>query len=108
MVKMYFNTLFAFLQVNMVASLESNSCSEGETCEKIITMPLLDDLKATLKADLDVTRMNTHLKAYIEQEIQKGIEAAMSDKMESLLDKKMATTNKTIETSVQDKLKGEE
>ncbi|XP_052066777.1 uncharacterized protein LOC127706297 [Mytilus californianus] len=29
----------------------------------------------------------------------------MSDKMESLIDKKMATTNESIETSVQDKLK---
>jgi hypothetical protein len=33
-------------------------------------MPLLNDIKATLKADVDVTEMNKYLQVYIQKEVK--------------------------------------
>ncbi|CAG2184354.1 unnamed protein product [Mytilus edulis] len=63
-------------------------------------MPLLDDMKATLKADLDITNMNNHLKAYIQQEIQKGVEIAMRDEMKKLVNKGVEMISSTVEATV--------
>ncbi|CAG2188042.1 unnamed protein product [Mytilus edulis] len=63
-------------------------------------MPLLDDMKATLKADLDVTNMNHHLKSYIQQEIQKGVEIAMRDEMKKLVNKGVEMISSTVEATV--------
>ncbi|CAG2232274.1 unnamed protein product [Mytilus edulis] len=89
----------------MVGVLPSvaNECS-GDSCKNVISMPLMDDMKATLKADLDVTNMNNHLKAYIEQEIQKGVETAMKDVMRQLIDNKLEQANATIEATVHEEL----
>ena len=38
---------------------------------RTISMPLLNDIKATLKADVDVTEMNKYLQAYIQEEVKK-------------------------------------
>ncbi|XP_063399721.1 short-chain collagen C4-like [Mytilus trossulus] len=91
--------------VLMVAVLPSvaDECS-GDSCRNVISMPLVDDMKATLKADLDVTNMNNHLKAYIEQEIQKGFEAAMNDVMRQLIDKKLEMVNATIEATMHEEI----
>ena len=72
-----------------------DSCN-SQTCGKTITMPVLDNQGAYLKADLDVSAMNKHLTAYIQQEIQKGVETAMKQLMEQIIDKELEDANKTI------------
>ncbi|XP_071119927.1 uncharacterized protein [Mytilus edulis] len=90
------------LTVRFPPSLASE-CN-GDSCRDVITMPLLDDMKASLKADLDVTNMNNHLKAYIEQQIQKGFETAMNDIMRQLIDNKLEVVNATIEATIIEEL----
>ncbi|OPL33779.1 hypothetical protein AM593_07603, partial [Mytilus galloprovincialis] len=90
------------LTVRIPPSLASE-CN-GDSCRDVITMPLLDDMKATLKADLDVTNMNNHLKAYIEQQIQKGVETAMDAIMGQLIDNKLEVVNATIEATIIEEL----
>ncbi|VDI09124.1 Hypothetical predicted protein [Mytilus galloprovincialis] len=90
------------LTVRIPSSLASE-CN-GDSCRDVITMPLLDDMKATLKADLDVTNMNNHLKAYIEQQIQKGVKTAMKDIMGQLIDNKLEVVNATIVATIIEEL----
>ncbi|VDH98203.1 Hypothetical predicted protein [Mytilus galloprovincialis] len=90
------------LMVGVLPSV-AYECS-GDSCRNVISMPLMDDMKATLKADLDVTNMNNHLKAYIEQQIQKGVETAMKDVMRQLIDNKLEQTNATIEATMHEEL----
>ncbi|CAC5375487.1 unnamed protein product [Mytilus coruscus] len=91
------------LMVGVLPSV-ADECS-GHSCRNVISMPLMDDMKATLKADLDVTNMNNHLKAYIEQEIRKGVETAMKDVMRQLIDNKLQEANTTIEATILEELK---
>ncbi|XP_076077641.1 uncharacterized protein LOC143048080 [Mytilus galloprovincialis] len=74
--------------VDTVLSLsESDSC-DGEHCGSVISMPIMDNMKASLKADLDVSKMNKYLKAYIEQEIEKGVKIAMENIMKQMIENK--------------------
>ena len=89
----------------MVSShLDDKSCKNGEDCShnNIISMPLLDDMKATLRADLDVTEMNKFLKTYVQQVVKNGIETAMTETIQKLVN------NYTIEmdSRISEKLKG--
>lgn len=65
-------------------------------------MPLLDSMKATLRADLDVTEMNKFLKTYVQQVVKNGIETAMAETIQKLVN------NYTIEmdSRISEKLKG--
>lgn len=77
----------------LASSTGAHECT-GNKCRDGIAMPLLDKMGATLKAHLDVTNMNNHLKAYIQQEIQEGVEFVMRNKMKKLVNaglKKMST-----------------
>jgi hypothetical protein len=67
-------------------------------------MPLLDSMKATLRADLDVTEMKKFFEAYIQQEIKKGIETAMAATIENMV--KSYTTE--MESRISEKFKGNE
>ncbi|CAC5367411.1 unnamed protein product [Mytilus coruscus] len=91
------------LVVGVLRSLASEC--EGDNCKNVISMPLLDKMKATLKADLDVTNMNNHLKAYIEQQTQKGVGTAMKDDMRQLIDNKLKEINAKIESTILEELK---
>lgn len=62
--------------------LPSSLPCEGELCPKVISMPLMDNMKASLKADIDVTQINRYLKAYIQQEIKKDVRTIMKDIVE--------------------------
>ena len=88
------------------SQLDDKSCRNGEDCspKHIISMPLLDSMKATLRADLDVTEMNKFLEAYIQQEIKKGIETAMAATIENMV--KSCTTE--MESRISEKFKGNE
>ncbi|CAG2223278.1 unnamed protein product [Mytilus edulis] len=91
------------LVIGVLPSLASE-CS-GDKCGNVISMPLMDKMKATLKADVDVTNMNNHLKAYIEQQTQKGVETAMTDVMKQLMDTKLKEINTKIESTILKELK---
>jgi hypothetical protein len=63
-------------------------------------MPLLNDIKATLKADVDVTEMNKYLQAYIQEEVKKGVANALVTLVEDIIN------NKTeVELRITEKLK---
>ena len=63
-------------------------------------MPLLNELKATLKADVDVTEMNKYLQAYIQEEVKKGVANALVTLVEDIIN------NKTeVELRITEKLK---
>ncbi|XP_052065605.1 short-chain collagen C4-like isoform X3 [Mytilus californianus] len=91
------------LAVGVLRSLASECV--GENCKNVISMPLMDKMKATLKADLDVTNMNNHLKAYIEQQTQKSVGTAMKDDMKQLIDNKLKEINAKIESTILEELK---
>ncbi|VDH88975.1 Hypothetical predicted protein [Mytilus galloprovincialis] len=84
--------------VDTVLSLsESDSC-DGEHCGSVISMPIMDNMKASLKADLDVSKMNKHLKAYIQQEIEIGVRTAMENLMKQMIENKTEKMNSEIKT----------
>ena len=53
-----------------------------------ISMPLLNDIKATLKADVDVTEMNKYLQVYIQKEVKTGVANALATLVEDLIGNK--------------------
>ena len=69
---------------------------------RTISMPLLNNIKATLKADVDVTEMNEYLQAYIQEEVKKGVANALVTLVDDIVN------NKTEEAELRiiDKLKG--
>ncbi|CAG2192248.1 unnamed protein product [Mytilus edulis] len=91
----------------LVIPVQGNTCSGDSKCDDIVTMPLLDGLKATLKADLDVSNMNDHLKTYIASEIKKGFENAMNDVMKQIVNKGIEEINATITAAIQESLAGQ-
>ncbi|CAG2223280.1 unnamed protein product [Mytilus edulis] len=99
----YTGFCYILLAVGVLPSLASE-CS-GDSCGNVISMPLMDKMKATLKADVDVTNMNNHLKAYIEQQTQKGVGTAMTDVMKQLMDNKLKEINAKIESTILEQLK---
>ncbi|XP_076114212.1 short-chain collagen C4-like [Mytilus galloprovincialis] len=84
--------------------VHGNTCSGDRNCEDIVTMPLLDGLRATLKADLDVKNMNDHLKTYIASEIKKGFANAMNDVMKQIVNTGLEEINATIIAAIQESL----
>ncbi|XP_052100689.1 uncharacterized protein LOC127734715 [Mytilus californianus] len=92
---------FIIIHVILVDTLlslsESDSC-DGEHCSEVISMPIIDDMRATLKADLDVSKMNKHLKAYIQQEIEKGVKTAMENLMKHMIENSTDKMNAEITT----------
>lgn len=80
-----------------VVCLPSSLPCEGELCSKVISMPLVDNMKASLKADIDVSQINKYLKAYIKQEINTEIRTIMKDVVEEIIDNRTSSTKeKTI------------
>lgn len=67
-----------------------------------ISMPLLNELKATLKADVDVTEMNKYLQAYIQEEVKKGVANALVTLVEDIINNK----TEEAELRITEKLKG--
>ncbi|XP_071154769.1 heavy metal-binding protein HIP-like [Mytilus edulis] len=54
----------------------------GQQCSEVISIPLLDNMKATLKADLDVSELNKVLHNYIQQEVIKAVKGTFDTQME--------------------------
>ena len=53
-----------------------------------ISMPLLNDIKANLKADVDVTEMNKYLRVYIKKEVKTGVANALATLVEDIIGNK--------------------
>ncbi|XP_071119842.1 short-chain collagen C4-like [Mytilus edulis] len=98
------NTIFKYALSLLLITVQGNTCSGDSKCDGIVTMPLLDGMKATLKADLDVRNMNDHLKTYISSEIKKGFENAMNDVMKQIVNKGLEEINATIIEAIQENL----
>ncbi|XP_076100842.1 cerebellin-1-like [Mytilus galloprovincialis] len=88
----------------LLIPVQGNTCTGNSDCENIVTMPLLDNMRATLKADLDVRNMNDHLKTYIASEIKKGFENAMNDVMNQIVNKGIEEINGTITAAIKESL----
>ncbi|CAC5387082.1 unnamed protein product [Mytilus coruscus] len=74
-----------------VLCLSSSLLCDGELCPKVISMPLVDNMKASLKADIDVSQINKYLKAYIKQEINTEIRTIMKDVVEELTENRTSS-----------------
>lgn len=68
---------FAFVVFDL-SMMEETDCT-GPNCEQIISMPLLDKMEATLKADLDVRKLINFLKRFISREVKTEIADTMPD-----------------------------
>lgn len=75
--------LFTFVVFDLAMS-EEGECI-GPNCEKLISMPLLDNMEATLKADLDVRKLNKFLKVFIGQVVKKEVEDVMREDMRTIM-----------------------
>lgn len=76
--------LFLAFVVFDLSRTEESKCS-GPNCEQIISMPLLDNMEATLKADLDVRKLKTVLKSFIRQVVKNEVENAMREDMRTVM-----------------------
>lgn len=70
----------------------------------MISMPLIDNIGATLKADLDVTKMNKYLHEYIKQEVNIGVSKAMGEMVEKMVENKTHAVQTELEAQVADKM----
>ncbi|CAC5414404.1 C1QL [Mytilus coruscus] len=66
----------------------------------MISMPLVDDIGATLKADLDVTKMNKYLHEYIQQEVSIGVSKAMGETVEKMVKNKTHAVQTELEAKI--------
>ncbi|CAG2248576.1 unnamed protein product [Mytilus edulis] len=71
----------------------------------MISMPLVDNIEATLKADLDVTKMNKYLHEYIQQEVSLGVSKAMAGMVETMVENKTRAVQTELEAKIGDKMK---
>jgi hypothetical protein len=62
-------------------------------------------LKATLKADVDVTEMNKYLQAYIQEEVKKGVANALVTLVEDIVDNKTEEAELRITEKLQEEVK---
>lgn len=67
-----------FLIVEYIFCENTDGCQD-ETCRKSLAIPLLDNLKAPLVANLDITQFNKQLKGYITEQIKQGVELAKKE-----------------------------
>lgn len=58
----------------------------GQQCSELVSIPLLDNMKATLKADLDVAELNKVLQKYIQQEVIKAVKGTFDTQMEGAVE----------------------
>ena len=70
-----------------------------------ISMPLLNELKATLKADVDVTEMNKYLQVYIQEEVQKGVANALVTLVEDIKNNKTEEAELRMTEKLQEEVK---
>lgn len=67
-----------FLMVKYILCEDIDGCKD-EICRKSLAIPLLDNLKAPLVANLDITQFNKQLRGYITEQIKQGVELAKKE-----------------------------
>ena len=98
---MYLTLVFIFF-ISLYTAVplpENNNCIESE-CEQTVSLPLLNDVKATLKADVDVRKLNIVLKKYIQHEIKQGIVEGFSDERAKMMAAVDKTANYSIDNAI--------
>ena len=74
--------------------------------ENMISMPLLNNMKGILTAEIEVSEMNKHLAGFIQREIVKGVELAIKDLMEQMIANKTEDAKTTIITFMEHHVNG--
>ncbi|XP_071179653.1 cerebellin-3-like [Mytilus edulis] len=72
----------------------------GQQCSEIVSIPLLDNMKAALKADLDVTELNKVLQKYIQKEVTKAVKGAIFNQMEGTVDQITENVTRLLQSNV--------
>ncbi|CAG2233273.1 unnamed protein product [Mytilus edulis] len=75
----------------------------GEQCRDIISVPLIDEMKATLKADLDVSKLNSVLHKYILEEVTKAVKVSFDVQMEKAVDEIHGNVTKLMQSDIKTK-----
>ena len=95
---MHLITLLIPISWTVALQVNNNDTCVGLDCQNTISIPLIDNMKARLMADLDVTEMNKILKMYIQNEIDKGIETSLNANLaRRAMDIEHTITNKMTE-----------
>ncbi|XP_063431394.1 uncharacterized protein LOC134714077 [Mytilus trossulus] len=97
--------LFDKTSILMFSCLMGQLHSAPSSYDKMISMPLVDNVGATLKADLDVTKMNRYLHEYIQQEVSRGVSTAMAGMVETMVENKTRAFQTELEAKIVDKMK---
>jgi len=71
---------------------------------QMLSMPLQNDIKAQLFAQIDVNSLNKELKAFIQQEVENGIRTAMVNLAEHVVNRKLDVITPQLEANLQQKL----
>ena len=92
-----------FINDGIFSASLGDPCDSGQ-CKSIISMPLIDNIQATLKADLDVSKMNEYLKKFIQQEVNLAVKAAVLDNILGITDNLTERININMEEKFAGKL----
>ena len=87
-------------------TIQYTNADNTRSKENMISMPLLNNMKGILTAEIEVSEMNKHLAGFIQREIVKGVELAMKDLMEQMIANKTEDAKTTITTFMEHHVKG--
>ncbi|XP_052072512.1 uncharacterized protein LOC127710601 [Mytilus californianus] len=93
----------------LLCGILSTSCAPvhdciGEQCRDVISVPLIDEMKATLKADLDVSKLNNVLHNYIMEEVTKAVKVSFDIQMENAVDQIHGNVTRLMQSDIKTKL----
>lgn len=89
-----------------VRKCTGNNC-DGDACVNTIDIPLVTKLNAPLKAEFDISTLNTQLKTLIEQEVKREVKRAVSSTQElQLAEQKLESKLSGTITSALQRLQG--
>ena len=75
----------------------------GEQCWDIISVPLIDEMKVTLKADLDHSKLNNVLHKYILEVVTKAVKEFADIQMEKAVNEIHGNVTKLMQSDIQTK-----
>ncbi|CAC5421366.1 unnamed protein product [Mytilus coruscus] len=89
---MEFRVLYGFAIFLFIISLIKNVRAAA------IDIPLISNLNAPLKAELDISSLTTQLKELIRNEVKQAVSVAMKDLAESIVDKRVESALENLQT----------
>lgn len=72
----------------------------GQQCSEVVSIPLVDKMKATLKADIDIAELNKVLQKYIQQEVTKAVKGATFNQMEGTVNQITENVTRLLQSNV--------